>query len=958
MLENDTIEVLGARVHNLKNIDVSIPREKLVVITGLSGSGKSSLAFDTIYAEGQRRYVETFSAYARQFLGGLERPDVDKIDGLSPVIAIEQKTTSKSPRSTVGTITEIYDFLRLLYARIGVLHCPICGRAIVQQSPSQMVDELLSLPDGTRVMLLAPVVEGKRGSHAKVLDDARRAGYVRVRVDGTVLDLDEEITLDKNHEHTIEIVVDRVVIRHADPPVAPSQNPDRVRLSDSVETALKASHGVIVIQPVEGAPLRLSEHVACPEHGSLAISALEPRLFSFNSPHGACPTCDGLGMIDDFDPDLMLDRERSLADGALLPLAYLDADQRSFWQAIIASLADAAGFDLTMPVRDVPDWAIMLVLDGDDSEARITNKKLLKQLADFHGLRGFMRERWQRGDDAEHEQLNQFRSNISCSTCHGARLRPEALAVTINDQNIAAITALDLAAAHAWANELAHTALRSNRERAIAAPIMREIGNRLRFLLDVGLHYITLDRAADTLSGGEAQRIRLATQIGSGLSGVLYVLDEPSAGLHPRDNDRLLQTLLHLRDLGNSVLVVEHDEATIRAAQYLVDMGPGAGEHGGMVLAAGSFADVLNDPASLTGQFMRGERSITMPRQTRPVNGDAIMVRGATAHNLKNIDVRFPLNTLTGVTGVSGSGKSTLVNDILYAHLANTLNRARLHVGEHERIEGIHHVNSVIAVDQLPLGKSGRSNAATYTGIFDALRQLFAGVPEAKARGYTASRFSFNVKGGRCETCRGEGVVQISMQFLPDVYIPCEECGGLRYNRETLDIRYRGYSIADVLGLTVEAALTVFERLPAIARKLETLVDVGLGYLHLGQPAAMLSGGEAQRIKLATELARRGAGHTLYILDEPTTGLHWVDIERLLAVLQRLVDAGNTVIVIEHQLDVIKATDWVIDLGPDGGHTGGYIVAVGTPQELTQHPHSWTGRFLAEHLVRRTHRAD
>lgn len=957
-MTQNTIVIKGAREHNLKNIDLTIPKQQFVVITGPSGSGKSTLAFDTIFAEGQRRYVESLSVYARQMLGQMNRPDVDQITGLSPAIAVDQKNLSRSPRSTVGTITEIYDFLRLLYARIGVLHCPICGRAIVQQSPSQMVDELLSLPDGTRVMLLAPVVEGKRGSHAKVLDDARRAGYVRVRVDGTVLDLDEEITLDKNHEHTIEIVVDRVVIRHADPPVAPSQNPDRVRLSDSVETALKASHGVIVIQPVEGAPLRLSEHVACPEHGSLAISTLEPRLFSFNSPHGACPTCDGLGMIEDFDPDLMLDRERSLADGALLPLAYLDADQRSFWQAIIASLADAAGFDLTMPVRDVPDWAIMLVLDGDDSEARITNKKLLKQLADFHGLRGFMRERWQRGDDAEHEQLNQFRSNISCSTCHGARLRPEALAVTINDQNIAAITALDLAAAHAWANELAHTALRSNRERAIAAPIMREIGNRLRFLLDVGLHYVTLDRAADTLSGGEAQRIRLATQIGSGLSGVLYVLDEPSAGLHPRDNDRLLQTLLHLRDLGNSVLVVEHDEATIRAAQYLIDMGPGAGEHGGMVLAAGSFADVINNPNSITGQFMRGERSIAMPRQTRPVNGDAIIVRGATAHNLKNIDVRFPLNTLTGVTGVSGSGKSTLVNDILYAHLANTLNRARLHVGEHERIEGIQHVNSVIAVDQLPLGKSGRSNAATYTGMFDALRQLFAGVPEAKARGYTASRFSFNVKGGRCETCRGEGVVQISMQFLPDVYIPCEECGGLRYNRETLDIRYRGYSIADVLGLTVEAALTVFERLPAIARKLETLVDVGLGYLHLGQPAAMLSGGEAQRIKLATELARRGAGHTLYILDEPTTGLHWVDIERLLAVLQRLVDAGNTVIVIEHQLDVIKATDWVIDLGPDGGHTGGYIVAVGTPQELTQHPHSWTGRFLAEHLVRRTHRAD
>jgi excinuclease ABC subunit A len=957
--ETNAIVVRGAREHNLKNIDVVLPKNQLVVITGLSGSGKSTLAFDTIFAEGQRRYVESLSAYARQFLGQLSRPDVDQISGLSPAIAVDQKSTSRSPRSTVGTVTEVYDHLRLLFARVGQPHCPICGRPITQQTPSQIVDAILGLPDGTRLMLLAPLVEDRRGSHAKVFDDARRAGFVRVRVDGTVLDLDEAIELDKNAEHTIEIIVDRLVLRHPDPPLPPDQHPDRVRVSDSVETALKASQGAIIVQPVDGEAVRYSEHFACPEHGPLPGGAIEPRSFSFNSPHGACPTCDGLGELLEFDPEQVIpNRDLSIRQGAIVPWRRTGKNARQYWDEMLQSLAESTGFSLDVPVRDLPQWAVDVILHGSGPDRQHLRYKLggkvHRNFAPFEGVLPQLRRRLKEAEDeSTREQLAQYMSTARCPACAGARLRPEALAVTIGPLNIAAVAAMPITAAYDWASGLLSAGLRSNRERTIAAPIMREVAGRLRFLLDVGLHYLTLDRPAATLSGGEAQRIRLATQIGAGLSGVLYVLDEPSIGLHPRDNQRLLQTLLHLRDLGNSVLVVEHDEDTIRAAQWLVDIGPGAGVHGGEVVAMGSVAEVEASPRSITGQFLSGARQITVPARRRPADGPALLVRNAREHNLRGIDVRFPLGVFTCVTGVSGSGKSTLVNDILYARLAHDLNRARTVAGAHDAIEGLERVDKVIDVDQAPLGRSGRSNPATYTGMFDPLRQLFAGTPEAKLRGYTPGRFSFNVKGGRCEACKGEGTVQIEMQFLPDLYVPCEQCGGLRYNRETLDIRYRGYSIADVLGLTVEAAAEVFARIPNIARRLETLLDVGLGYLTLGQPAPTLSGGEAQRVKLATELARRSTGQTVYVLDEPTTGLHWADIERLLGVLSRLVDAGNTVIVIEHNLDVIKTADWIIDLGPGGGADGGSIVASGPPEAIIHVPESWTGRFLATQIAER-----
>ncbi|MBA3469722.1 MAG: excinuclease ABC subunit UvrA [Herpetosiphonaceae bacterium] len=951
--EQNAIVVRGAREHNLKNIDVIIPKQQLVVITGLSGSGKSTLAFDTIFAEGQRRYVESLSAYARQFLGQLDRPDVDQITGLSPAIAVDQKSTSRSPRSTVGTVTEVYDHLRLLFARIGQPHCPICARPITQQTPSQIVDAVLGLPDGVRLMVLAPLVEDRRGSHAKVLDDARRAGFVRVRVDGTVLDLDEAIELDKNSDHSIEIVVDRLVMRQPDPPLPPEQHPDRVRVSDSVETALKASGGTIIIQPVEGDPLRYSEFFACPEHGPLSGGAIEPRSFSFNSPHGACPACDGLGELLEFAPDLVIpDQSLSLRDGAIVPWRRTGKNARQYWDEILASLAETTGFSLDVPVRDLPQWAIDVVLHGSGADRKQLRYKLggkiHRNFAPFEGVLPQLRRRLREAaDEASHAQLAQYMTTSRCPSCQGTRLRPESLAVTVKQVNIAQVAALPITAAYDWASALLNDGLRSNRERLIAAPIMREVAGRLRFLLDVGLHYLTLDRAAATLSGGEAQRIRLATQIGAGLSGVLYVLDEPSIGLHARDHQRLLQTLLHLRDLGNSVLVVEHDEETIRAAQWLVDIGPGAGSHGGEVVAMGTVATVAANPRSITGQYLSGQRRVPVPPQHRPADGAALVIRNARGHNLCGIDVSFPLGTFICVTGVSGSGKSTLVNDILYARLAQVLNRARTAPAAHDSIEGLELVDKVIAVDQAPLGRSGRSNPATYTGMFDPLRQLFAGTPEAKLRGYTPGRFSFNVKGGRCEACKGEGTVQIEMQFLPDLYVPCEQCAGLRYNRETLDIKYRGYSIADVLALTVEAAATLFVRIPALARRLETLQDVGLGYVTLGQPAPTLSGGEAQRVKLATELARRGTGHTVYVLDEPTTGLHWADIERLLGVLGRLVDAGNTVIVIEHHLDVIKTADWIIDLGPGGGDEGGSVVATGPPEAVSTIAESWTGRFLA-----------
>ncbi|HEY1016465.1 MAG TPA: excinuclease ABC subunit UvrA [Herpetosiphonaceae bacterium] len=952
--EANAIVVRGAREHNLKNIDLTIPRDQLVIITGLSGSGKSTLAFDTIFAEGQRRYVESLSAYARQFLGQLDRPDVDQISGLSPAIAVDQKSTSRSPRSTVGTVTEVYDYLRLLYARIGQPHCPVCGRAIAQQTPQQIVDSVLSLGDGTRIMLLAPLAEGRRGSHAKLLDDARRAGFVRARIDGTVLDLDEPIELDKNREHTIEIVVDRLVIRQTDPPAPPTEHPDRVRVSDSVETALKAGGGAVIMQEVGGQAVRYSEHFACPEHGPLAGGAIEPRTFSFNSPHGACPRCDGLGELPEFDPELVIpDPGLSLREGAIAPWRRTGKNARQYWDELLASLAESAGFSLDAPVRDLPQWARDVLLHGSGDDRHRLRYRLSGEVranqAPFEGVLPQLRRRLREAeDDTARQQLAEYMNPARCPDCQGARLRPEALAVTIRDASIAQVAALSIDGAHAWIQEL-HTqagGLHTNRERLIAAPIVREVQSRLRFLLDVGLSYLTLDRAAATLSGGEAQRIRLATQIGAGLSGVLYVLDEPSIGLHPRDHTRLLGTLTHLRDLGNSVLVVEHDEETIRAAQWIIDIGPGAGAHGGEVVAAGTLEQIQREPRSLTGQFLSGARAIPLPGSRRPTDGPALAVRGASEHNLRGIDARFPLGTFICVTGVSGSGKSTLVNDILHARLAQHFYRARAAPGRHAALDGLELIDKVVAVDQAPIGRSGRSNPATYVGIFDPLRKLFAGTPEARARGYDAGRFSFNVKGGRCEACKGEGTVQIEMQFLPDLYVPCEACRGLRYNRETLDITYRGQSIADVLALTVEDAAALFERIPAIARRLETLLDVGLGYVTLGQPAPTLSGGEAQRIKLAAELSRRATGRTVYILDEPTTGLHFADIERLLSVLARLVEGGNTVIVIEHNLDVIKTADWVIDLGPEGGAGGGALVVAGTPEQVALAPESWTGQYL------------
>ncbi len=946
------IIVRGAREHNLKNIDVTIPKDQLVVITGLSGSGKSSLAFDTIFAEGQRRYIESLSAYARQFLGLLERPDVDQITGLSPAIAVDQKSTTRSPRSTVGTVTEVYDYLRLLFARVGQPHCPICGRPITQQTPQQIVDAVLALPDGTRLMVLAPLVEQRRGSHAKVFDDARRAGFVRVRVDGTVLDLDEPVELDKQTQHSIEIVVDRLIVRHPEPARQLLEHPDRVRISDSVETALKASGGVIIIHVIDGPELRYSEFFACPEHGPLTSGPVEPRSFSFNSPQGACPTCDGLGEIMQFDPQqIMPDRTKSLRAGAIVPWQRTGKNARQYWQELLESLAAADGFSMDVPVAELPAWAVDTLLLGSGTDTKLLRHRVggkLRQVqAPFEGVIPQLQRRLREAeDDSVREALAAYMSTQPCPTCAGARLRPESLAVTVEGANIAAVAAMALEQALIWSRGLQSAPLRSARDQAVAAPILREITARLQFLLDVGLHYLTLDRRAATLAGGEAQRIRLATQIGAGLSGILYVLDEPSIGLHPRDNERLLQTLLQLRDLGNSVLVVEHDAAIIRAAQWLIDIGPGAGTHGGEVVAVGTQADLMAEPRSITGQYLSGVRAIPIPEQRRPTDGPALFVRGAREHNLRDIDVRFPVGTFIGVSGVSGSGKSTLVNTILYAVLAAALHGAKLQPGAYTAIEGIELVDKVIAVDQSPLGRSGRSNPATYTGIFDPLRKLFAGTPEARVRGYDAGRFSFNVKGGRCEVCRGEGTVRIEMQFLPDLYVPCEECHGTRYNRETLDITYRGYSIAEVLALNVQAAADVFANIPAIARRLQTLLDVGLGYITLGQPAPTLSGGEAQRIKLATELARRSTGRTVYILDEPTTGLHWADIERLLEVLHRLVNAGNTVIVIEHTLEVLSNVDWIIDLGPGGGVDGGWIVATGTPAIIAATPESWTGRFL------------
>jgi len=963
----DWIVVRGAREHNLKNIDVRIPRNRLVVLTGVSGSGKSSLAFDTIFAEGQRRYVESLSSYARQFLGQLEKPDVDAIDGLSPAIAIDQKSGSRNPRSTVGTVTEIYDFLRLLFARIGRPHCPQCGRPLARQLPQQMVDAVLALPEGSRVLILAPIVRAQKGEHQAVFDDLRRRGYVRVRVDGTVHELDEPLKLEKYRPHTIDVVVDRLVIRHpARPamehqaPPAPADHPDRVRLSDSIEAALKLGAGQLVVQVVGGAELIFAEQYACPQHGPVSLGSLEPRDFSFNNPQGACPTCGGLGVVQEFDPALVIpDRGKSLREGAVVPWAESARASRRYYDDLLASLAEHLGFSLDVPVRTLPPEVVSALLYGTDGDVltlryHLAGKERQVQ-APFEGVIPNLRRRIAEArDDSERDAVAQFMLPRTCGACGGARLRPEVRAVSVAGRTIGELARMTVCEALAWAGALQEqrgaAAELSERERLIAAPILKEVSARLSFLNTVGLGYLELDRSAVTLSGGESQRIRLATQVGAGLSGVLYVLDEPSIGLHPRDHSRLLELLLRLRDIGNSVLVVEHDEATIRAADWIVDIGPGAGAAGGELLASGPLAALLAAPRSLTGQYLSGQRSIPVPARRRAGNGKRLELRGAREHNLQNLDVSIPLGVFVVVTGVSGSGKSSLVIDTLYPRLAQLLHGARMRAGAHDTLYGVEHLDKVIAIDQSPIGRTPRSNPATYSKVFDPIRNLFAATNEARARGYDASRFSFNIKGGRCEACSGEGLIQVEMQFLPDLFVPCEVCGGARYNRETLDIRYRGKNIAEVLAMTVEEAAGFFARVPAINDRLQALRDVGLGYVTLGQPATTLSGGEAQRIKLASELARRATGRTLYILDEPTTGLHVADIAVLLQVLQRLVDAGNTVLVIEHNLDVIKSADWVIDIGPEGGSDGGRLVGCGTPEQIAALDASHTGAYLRPRL--------
>ena len=938
----ENIIVKGARANNLKNIDVTIPRDKLVVMTGVSGSGKSSLAFDTIYAEGQRRYVESLSSYARMFLGQMDKPDVDYIEGLSPAISIDQKTTSKNPRSTVGTVTEIYDYLRLLWARAGTPHCPNCGKEIRQQTIDQIIDQVLALPEGTRIQVMAPVIRGKKGEHAKVFEDAKRSGYVRARVDGSLYELDEEIKLEKNKKHSIEIIVDRLIIR-----------PDiRQRLTDSVETAAKLSGGLVIVNLLrEEKDLSFSQNYACEDCG-ISMEELTPRMFSFNNPFGACPTCTGLGNQLKADPALMIqDGEKSILDGAIQASGWNNIRGDGISRMYFDALSKKYKFSLTEPWNSLSDEAKNIILYGTKGETlelhydQPRGKGVLKQA--FEGICNNIERRYKETQsDASRKELEELMRECPCPDCQGRRLRKESLAVTVGEKNIYEFTTLSVEDALIWMDGLTLT----EQQMLIADRILKEIRSRLGFLKSVGLGYLTLARSAGTLSGGESQRIRLATQIGSSLMGVLYILDEPSIGLHQRDNDKLLATLKNLRDLGNSLIVVEHDEDTMRAADYLIDIGPGAGVHGGQVVAAGTPAEVMANPDSLTGQYLSGKKKIEVPAVRRPGNGKVLKVIGAAENNLRHIDVEFPLGTFTVVTGVSGSGKSSLVNEVLFKRLGAELMRMKVRPGKCDRIEGIEQLDKVVNIDQSPIGRTPRSNPATYTGLFNDIRDLFASTQEAKSRGYGQGRFSFNVRGGRCEACSGDGLLKIEMHFLPDIFVPCEVCKGRRYNRETLEVRYKGKNIADVLDMTVDEALDFFSALPKLKKRLQTLQDVGLGYVKLGQPSTELSGGEAQRVKLATELSKQATGKTIYILDEPTTGLHSDDVRKLLEVLQRLVDAGNTVVVIEHNLDVIKCADHLIDLGPEGGDGGGTIVVTGTPEEVAACPASFTGQYLKRML--------
>lgn len=941
--EKQYIKIRGANENNLKNLNVDIPRNEFVVLTGLSGSGKSSLAFDTIYAEGQRRYMESLSSYARQFLGQMEKPDVESIEGLSPAISIDQKSTNRNPRSTVGTVTEIYDYFRLLYARVGIPHCPKCGKVIEKQSVDQMVDQIMELPERSRIQLLAPVVRGRKGRHEKVLEQAKKSGYVRVAIDGSIYELSEEIKLDKNIKHTIAIIVDRLSVK---PGI-------EKRLTDSIESVLALTDGLLVVDTMDGKYLNFSQSFSCPDCG-ISVDEIEPRSFSFNNPFGACPHCLGLGYKMEFDERLMIpDPSLSIEEGAIAVTGWQSCQTKgSFTRSILDALCEEYHFDLSTPFQDYPKKIHDVLIYGTDGHSVKVHYKGQRgegvyDVA-FEGLiRNVERRYRETGSESSRQEYETFMQFTPCSVCKGQRLKPEALAVTVGDKNIFEITSMSIAILTEFMEQLELT----QTQQMIGGQVLKEIRARIRFLMDVGLDYLTLSRATATLSGGEAQRIRLATQIGSGLVGVAYILDEPSIGLHQRDNDKLLNTLCHLRDLGNTLIVVEHDEDTMRAADCIVDIGPGAGEHGGELVGIGTAEDLMNNPNSVTGAYLSGRLRIPVPEERKKPSG-WLTVRGAKQNNLKNIDVKFPLGVLTCVTGVSGSGKSSLVNEILYKSLAKKLNRARTIPGEHRCIEGMEALDKVINIDQSPIGRTPRSNPATYTGVFDQIRDLFAATADAKARGYKKGRFSFNVRGGRCEACSGDGIIKIEMHFLPDVYVPCEVCQGKRYNRETLEVKYKGKSIYDVLNMTVEEAVKFFENVPSIRRKIETLNDVGLSYIRLGQPSTTLSGGEAQRVKLATELSRRSTGKTVYILDEPTTGLHFADVHKLVEILRKLSEGGNTVVVIEHNLDVIKTADYIIDMGPEGGDEGGTVIAQGTPEEICEVPESYTGEFLKPYLMK------